>query len=103
MLLHATGVFVCHMTMFLHALVCHLCFVTHLAAPTTYTRCPSYMPGYNYYCYVMLAEMSYNYDATATCGRFGLGAEPIWFSDQAEVDWLHSVIQEQSINCMHIG
>ena len=61
------------------------------------------MPGYNYYCYAMLAEMSTSNDAAATCGSFGLGGEPVWFSDQAEVDWLHAVIQEHSINCMHIG
>ena len=51
----------------------------------------------------MLPERSYHYNATVTCGQLGLDAEPVWFSEQAELDWLQTFIQEQSIDCLHTG
>ena len=67
----------------------------------TYRRCRWNVNSFNYYCYVILAETVTNQDISDTCDAFG--GLLMWFSDDAEIQWLTTVLHAYSIDCIHLG
>ena len=70
-------------------------------ATETYIRCPSNVDSYNYHCYVILDDQLSRNHTHQQCLPFH--SYPVWFSDDAEIGWLSSVLAAHSIDCIHIG
>ena len=72
-----------------------------LTAYEEYIRCPPEIHSYDYYCFVILAEEVFDYDASRLCAE--LGGWPVWFTDAAEWNWFQSFMNDYDISYCHIG
>ena len=67
----------------------------------TYKRCPSFVPGYNYYCYIVVRQI-YIYESVGQyCAAYN--GWPVWLDDADEFEWLMPVLESIDVNCFHMG
>ena len=66
-----------------------------------YRRCPASALSYDYYCYTIFASAVDQPSVSAMCDQYN--GRVVWFQDEAEVNWLQAVLQDFSIDCIHIG
>ena len=67
----------------------------------TYWRCPASVHSYNFFCYVILNASVAMDRVTDLCA--GFAGMPVWYSDDAEINWLRTVLAAHSIDCIYIG
>ena len=59
------------------------------------------MDGYYYYCYAIFSQPVRDWNVSAACSDYA--GKPVWFDDAEEFDWLLTVLQEYSVDCLHLG
>lgn len=48
-----------------------------------------------------MADEVYETDASRKCAE--LNGLPVWFTDEAELNWFRSIMNDFGISCVHIG
>ena len=67
----------------------------------TYTRCDPILSSRLAYCYVITTDLVTYHDVGDACSQYG--GLPMWFSEEAEITWLNTLLEAYSIDCIHLG
>ena len=73
----------------------------YISIAVTYLRCPSFVPSYNQYCFVILISQDLYSSAAYRCSLFS--GVPVWFSSVEELEWMRNMLVDIGINCFHLG
>ena len=88
----------------LHVVNCdiHHCDLLHTSKlAEVYQRCRPELHSFNQYCYLILDDPVPYMDIGHVCDQYG--SLLVWFDGDSEIQWLQTVLQAFSIDCIHIG